>query len=291
MIKIRLYLLGVKGFRVLESLIKKYGTEIIDSVIIGRDKNILDDYFTEIISICDRNSISHIERLEDNLNTKIFSIAVGWRWIIDLERVEKLIVLHDSILPKYRGFNPLVTCLINGDSEIGVTALFANEKFDRGDVIYQSKSKIKYPIKINDAIGISINNYIVVVTKIIEDLNKGKELPRFGQIDSDASYSLWRDEEDYQINWAWENYKIKRFIDAVGDPYLGAVSIVDNKKIRIVEVEELENIIIENRTPGKIIYFENDCPVVVCGFGLLKINKMTCEKKTFILNKLRVRFK
>lgn len=291
MIKIRLYLLGLKGSKVLDAILLKYGSEIIESVIIGQDKNILDDHFAEILSVCEKNSISCINRLEDKVSTKLFSIAVGWRWIIDLERVGKLIVIHDSLLPKYRGFNPLVTCLINGDREIGVTALFADEKFDKGDIIFQSRTKIIYPIKINEAIKIIIPNYIEVVTKIIEDLKKGEELPRLKQIESDASYSLWRDEEDYHINWKWENYRIKRFIDSVGYPYLGAVSFVENKKIRIIEVEELDDIIIENRTPGKVIYFENDCPVVVCGLGLVKITKMIYEKKHFSLGKLRVRFK
>ena len=54
----------------------------------------------------------------------------------------KLIVFHDSVLPKLRGFNPLVTSLINGYEEIGVTVLYGTEDFDRGEIILQKKVNI-----------------------------------------------------------------------------------------------------------------------------------------------------
>ena len=63
-----------------------------------------------------------------------------------------LIVIHDSILPTYRGYLPLVSQLIDGQKEIGVTAILANENFDEGDIVHISKTKINYPITINDAI-------------------------------------------------------------------------------------------------------------------------------------------
>ena len=52
----------------------------------------------------------------------MFCIAIGWRRLIS--GIEgRLIVLRDSLLPKYRGFAPTVAQLLAGESEIGVTAL------------------------------------------------------------------------------------------------------------------------------------------------------------------------
>ena len=102
------------------------------------------------------------------------SIAISWKWIIELNNT--LLVLHDSILPKYRGHLPLVSQLIDGQEEIGVTAILGNEKYDEGDIVYISKSKIKYPIKIKDAIKI-INecycetlNFSLIVLKTVFNL-------------------------------------------------------------------------------------------------------------------------
>ena len=54
-------------------------------------------------------------------NEDIIMIAAGWRWL--LPSTEKLIVLHDSLLPRYRGFNPLVSQLIDKEERLGVTAV------------------------------------------------------------------------------------------------------------------------------------------------------------------------
>ncbi len=286
---IRLYLLGYKGFKVLSEIISIYGSHTIDLVIIGEDKNTQNDFSNEIKEICDSNFIKNINRKEDNQTTDLYSLAVGWRWMIDKNRIKNLIVLHDSILPKYRGFNPLVTSLINGDSQIGVTALFASEKFDDGDIIYQSVENISYPIKIKTAIEIISKNYTEVSLEIIKTLVQGKELPRIKQKDKEATYSLWRDENDYHINWTWESIQIKRMIDAVGDPYLNAYTLIEGETIRIIDSEIYEDIEIVNREPGKIIFYDNNSPVVVCGKGLLKITKLVKNKSEYSLNKIRLR--
>ena len=44
-----------------------------------------------------------------------------------IKNSENLIVFHDSLLPKYRGFAPLVSQLINGEEYLGVTAIFTND--------------------------------------------------------------------------------------------------------------------------------------------------------------------
>ena len=85
------------------------------------------------------------------INKSDLSIAAGWRNLLPTSP-GKLIIFHDSLLPKYRGFNPLVTALINGDDVLGVSALWAAENYDEGEIIFQEKVTIAYPIKIKQAI-------------------------------------------------------------------------------------------------------------------------------------------
>ncbi len=225
-------------------------------------------------------------------STTFYSFAIGWRWIIDLKRVSNLIILHDSILPKYRGFNPLVSALINGENQIGVSALFASSKYDQGDIICQSVKKIEYPIKIKDAIDLISNSYSDLVLQIIELVVNGKDLPRKPQNNKESTYSLWRDEEDYHIDWSWDSKKIIRFINATGFPYLGAKTFIEEESIRITEAIEVQDVKIENRSPGKVIFFENNYPIVVCGKGLIKIIEMKrdTDKSDYILKRFRTRF-
>ena len=49
---------------------------------------------------------------------------------------------HASLLPKYRGLNPVFWALLKGEKETGFTFHFMNEDLDRGAIIFQRKIKI-----------------------------------------------------------------------------------------------------------------------------------------------------
>ena len=141
--------------------------------------------------------------------------------MIDMPSVQ-LIVFHDSLLPRYRGFNPLVSCLINGERHIGVTALLASSEYDRGNIISRSYTEINYPIKIQNAIELILRNYRELALTVSEMIERREVITGQPQNEQEASFSLWRDEEDYRIDWSQPAEDIKRFIDAVGYPYKGA---------------------------------------------------------------------
>lgn len=288
---IHLFVLGLKALECLKCLNKEF-YKIISHITIGRDKNIRFDYSNEIIQFCIENGISYSERSENKITDAQFLIAIGWRWLIDKHGDQKLIVFHDSLLPRYRGFNPLVTSLINGDNQIGVTALFGTNEYDKGDIISQWKKQIDYPIKIQAAIEIITSGYSNLFLDIIKKISKGKELEGSPQDERLATYSVWRDKEDYYIDWNQSSEKIKRVVDAVSFPYLSARSRVEGKEVIIEEVEVVNDLVIENRNVGKVLLQCNSFPVVICGTGLLMLKKVYDKdgKEILFNNKLRIRF-
>lgn len=275
---ITLYLMTQKGFEVLNALVDSNLKSVISAIVVGRDKNIDNDFADEIISICKQNNINQLERNEDFKVTSDYSIAISWRWLIP-DNSSKLIVLHDSLLPKYRGFAPLVNMLCNKENEIGVTAIFASDEYDKGDIIAQSSTKINYPIKVSHAIDLISKNYIDLVIGIFTALKKGDEIIAVPQEEKLATYSLWRDEEDYIINWLKNSDEILNFINAVSSPYKGAVAYINGlQKVRILEAELESDVPIENRDVGKVIFVKNKLPVIVCGSGLIKLLKVVDDK-------------
>jgi methionyl-tRNA formyltransferase len=268
-----LYLLTQRGFEVLKALIAEGYAPVIDAVIVGEDKSTQHDFAEEIQELCESHHLKWWTRPQAPPNRSPFSLAISWRWLID-EPATTLIVLHDSLLPKYRGFNPLVTALVNGDTEIGATALYATDEYDGGDIIFKSSTTITYPIRIADAINRICVNYISIALSIFETLARQAVLPRTTQDDADATYSLWRDEQDYAILWEKDATTIRRFIDATGYPYLGASSFLDDRKIRILAAEERPDRSISNRSPGKVILTEENLPVIVCGRGLILLTEV-----------------
>jgi len=289
---IAFYLMTFKGLWILKEVINKFDPSIIEVVIVSRDNNIQNDYYNEINLLCQNHQIPVYDKNYKYQIKSEYIFAISWRWLINTNN--KLIVLHDSLLPKYRGFAPLVNNLIHKEPTIGVTAIFAAENYDCGDIILQKQIKIDYPIKIQNAIDLITPLYLQLVVSITKKILSGKKITGRKQNDSNATYSLWRDESDYFIDWNQTSEDIKRFIDSVGYPYAGASSHLDNQIVRIIDATLINDLKIVNRDVGKIIFFDNKRPVIVCKKGLLRIDNITdneTKKDILPLIKIRTRFK
>jgi methionyl-tRNA formyltransferase len=290
--KIALYLMTYKGLKVLEGIVDNNLLDQLNYVCIGRDQNVENDYSREIEEICIKFRINYFfNSAKKTIIHNGYFIAISWRWII--KAPNPIIVLHDSLLPKYRGFAPLVNSLKNGENEIGVTALIANDDFDTGPIIMKEAVSINYPIKINDAIQIISGLYSKIVSSLFFLISNETEIEAFPQNEEDASYSLWLDDKDYSIDWSLDSNSILRFIDALGFPYLGARAKMGEKEIIIQEAEICNDIKIVNREPGKVVFMKEGKPIVVCGIGLLKIInaiELDTRKSIFPLKKFRIRF-
>jgi methionyl-tRNA formyltransferase len=288
--KLVLYLMNRKGYVVLNDFLNKYNSSSIEYVVTARDENVEDDYYLEISNLCRSNGIVVFNRTDTFPPFEGYKVAIGWRWII--HDISKLIVMHDSILPKYRGFSPLVNMLIKGEKHLGVTALFASSNYDEGNIIEQRKVKIKYPIKIHEAINQVSLLYSQLLISIYEQISNNLILKGIPQNHTQATYSLWRDDADYLIDWSKDSATIRRTIDALSFPFTGAKTYLNGELITITEACEVEEVIIENRDIGKVIFISDGYPIVVCGEGLIKIKNAFDKNNNsvFPLKKFRSRF-
>jgi len=263
---VNIYLCGYKGLAALRACLK--ADMQINNVFISPDKGVSNDPFEEINRLAQRANLC-INSEINNFSKSGAALAVGWKRLIRLD-YENLFVIHDSLLPKYRGWNPLVTALQNKDTEIGVTLIKADTEVDHGPILSQKLISINYPTRIVEAMDL--------VSTMIEELIKDLKLyldHQVGQLiqqdHSLASFSLWRGEDDYAIDWAWSADEIKNFVDSVSFPYFGASSFAGSVKVRIMNAEVTSDLQIVNRTPGKILRIDSGTPIVVCGKGLLEI--------------------
>jgi methionyl-tRNA formyltransferase len=289
--EITLFAMMQRGFDTLRALVSEFPSAI-GAVVSARDSHVTNDFFDDIAALCGDHHIPFRERTHHFQTTTKYAIAISWRWLID-PRPAQLMVLHDSLLPRYRGFGPLVSALINGDRELGVTAVWASDRYDAGDIIEQASSAISYPIRIQQAIGLTSGLYQRVAVNVVRCLLEGRSLPRIAQDETQATYSLWRDDQDYQIDWMRPADEIRRFIDAVGAPYLGAATRLKHVRARILEADVADDARIENRTPGKVFAFEGGKPIVVCGTGMLKVIDLVDDESRVSLlplSSLRIRF-
>lgn len=270
-----LFLMTSKGYHVLSALTSLGLSDVIDLVVVGQDASIDNDYAEEICCLCKQNRIEWCLKQDKPKARSPFMVAVAWRWMIPVSSPQQLIVVHDSLLPKYRGFAPLVNQLINGEPEIGVTALLGEEDYDVGDILEQRSISISYPITIRDTIDLVVPLYQEIVCGLLKKISAREALQGIPQNHDLATYSLWRDADDYFLDWRDSATKLRRTIDAVGCPYMGAATHLNECVIRVWKAEEVPDVKIENRDCGKVVFVRNGHPVVACGEGLLQINHAT----------------
>jgi methionyl-tRNA formyltransferase len=246
--KIAFYILWKKGYMVLKAIYAKFSTNQITFVVCGRDSGVDKDWYNDSSELCTTvgvNFLSRGDNVSNMSNSASISFARGWRWMINGS--EKLIVLHDSLLPLYRGFASLVNMLINGEKEIGVTAILASDEYDKGPILDQKSISIVYPKKIAEAIDDIIPLYEVLVTNICQKILATETISYIDLDERGASYSLRRSLGDCFINWAWSADKIERFVNSVGYPYKGAVTYANGKLVWIIEATSISDLNVEDR--------------------------------------------
>jgi methionyl-tRNA formyltransferase len=278
---------GLKGAVFVEGLLQA-GIKI-SSVVTYPQRDDQARSFERLCDIASRNSINLLENRHPVPRPGNLTFLVGWQHLLPAV-TPSTFVFHDSLLPRYRGFAPTVTALIKGDREIGVTALQPVEAADEGPIIAQRALPISYPLKIRTALELQAGLMRDLAVEIIELWRRGKMLAT-PQREELATYSIWRDDADYEIDWTESAEAIQRFVNAVGYPYAGARTTVGGAEtIRVLDVTVLPEIHFEIREVGKIWQLVSGSPAVICGIGMLRIDNCRREDGSeFVFQRLRTR--
>lgn len=292
--KFDLLLRGQKGLAALKHL--THFVDYVNRIHIRIEKGTLLDVSPLIIKLAEANNIEFTIHSNDSLvggeSNELNALAVGWDLMIK-PFYNNIFVIHDSLLPKLRGWNPLVTSLILGDRHTGVTLFIADTVgFDRGPVLSQIKIPLKEFSYIGDALKLICDQIGELALKAITNGINLKKHAKM-QDESKATLSLWRDELDYRINWMLNSEQIVRQIRALSSPYLGASSVINNVRVRILKAELEESFVkIELPSPGKIISRNHTGILVTTGSGVIRINEIVEQdtRQPLIINNLRNRF-
>jgi methionyl-tRNA formyltransferase len=193
-------------------------------------------------------------------------VANNWRtWIppriFGLPRHGTLNV-HDSLLPKYAGFSPLIWALINGESEVGVTAHMMDDELDAGDIVVQRAVAVGPTDTATDLFHKTVDLIAPVTTGALDLIASGRT--DFTKQDrSLASFFHKRSAEDIRIDWTWPAEDLERLVRAQSAPYPSAFTYHKGKRLEI-----LAAVVSEGRyggTPGRVFYRESGGVVIVAG--------------------------
>lgn len=186
--------------------------------------------------------------------------------------------VHGSLLPKYRGAAPIQRCIINGETETGITIMHMVRKMDAGDMI----KAVKVPIGIETTFG-ELESLLCQAGKealldVIHEFERGV-CKRISQDEAQVTYAPKIELEDCQIDWGLPAQSIHNLVRGV-NPYPGAWCYIEfkgqKKRLKILKTRLNTSF----KSPkGSILPSSKDSLIIACGDNALEILELQMEGK------------
>lgn len=192
--------------------------------------------------------------------------------VLDIPKYET-INLHASLLPRYRGANPIQRAIINGDKETGICTMITELGLDCGDVCQ------KLVIPISDTMNCEElwNEIAEKSPKMIEDTLEGlknKTLTPQKQCKDGVCMANKLTKEECLIDWTKTNIEIHNLIRGICR-CPSAYFLFNEKIIKVIESEAVDG----SGEVGKIVNHSKEGVDIACGKGLLRLIKVKPEGK------------
>ncbi|MFI9506263.1 methionyl-tRNA formyltransferase [Nocardia sp. NPDC052566] len=167
--------------------------------------------------------------------------------------------LHDSLLPKFTGFSPVLWALISGESETGLTVHRMDEGLDTGDILVQRALPIGPRDTGTELVLRGMELIPDAVREALAALESGTAAWR-PQNKAERTYFHKRSDRDSRIDWTWSATDLERFVRALSEPYPRAFTFYRGERIEVLEASVSEARY--GGTPGRVIVQEGGGAVV-----------------------------
>lgn len=166
----------------------------------------------------------------------------------------KIINIHPSPLPKYRGATPGPWQIINGETKSSVTFFQIDILPDHGPIIFQIPFEISNTETATSfyqkAFDLAANDLESVLKKYISNPNQ-----ILIQNHKEKTYFPKFTKENAQIDWSWDQAKIERFIRAL-NPWPIAWTFVTNQQSQKIKMKILSASIINQQLIPNVVQIE-----------------------------------
>ena len=192
--------------------------------------------------------------------------------VLDIPKYET-INLHASLLPKYRGANPIQRAIINGDKETGICTMITELGLDCGDIC----QKLVIPISDTMTCEQLWDEIAEKSPQMIEQTLiglKNKTIIPEKQCEDGVCMANKLTKEECQIDWCKSNTQIHNLVRGVCR-CPSAFFYYNDKLIKVIET-----IPIDDEIPTGIVRINSKDGIDVgCGIGAIRIIKVKPEGK------------
>lgn len=185
--------------------------------------------------------------------------------------------LHASLLPLYRGANPIQKAIINGDKKTGICTMITEEGLDCGDICLKDEIEISDNMNYEELFELIAQKAPELIEATLLNIKSGALKP-VEQHHEKATYAPKIKKEDAQIDWTKPAIEIHNLVRGLYK-FPSAHAFFKGKLVKIMETRVLDDEIPAGflGESGEILKISKKGLEVSTGTGILLVSKLKPE--------------
>ncbi len=215
---------------------------------------------------------SELKKLEPDFFVTFAFGQILSQEVLDIPKYET-INLHASLLPKYRGANPIQRAIINGDKETGICTMITELGLDCGDICQKLVIPISETMNCEELWEEIGEKSPKMLEETLIKLKNGALTPQ-KQCEDGVCMANKLTKEECQIDWNKSNKQVHNLVRGIcRSP--GAYFKFQDKIIKVIETKPIDG----NGKVGEITSHSKEGVDIACADGLVRLIKVKPEGK------------
>ena len=216
--------------------------------------------------------INALKKLEPDFMVTFAFGQILSQEVIDIPRIAT-INLHASLLPEYRGANPIAQAIIDGKTKTGITTMKTVLALDAGDICLQEEIEITPDMNVVELMEEISNRSPKLLDKTLKGLYEGN-LKSVCQDGSCATYTKKMNKEDKTIDWNMKSIDLHNKIRGMYKLNTNH-TVFNNKIIKVLKTKPINCC----GNACEVLDITKDGIVIGCSEGALELLAVKPEGK------------
>lgn len=255
-----------RGYKLMPSPVKQYALE--QNIPVFQPHSIKKEFEVQ----------NELKKLEPDFFVTFAFGQILSKEVLDIPKYAT-INLHASLLPLYRGANPIQRAIINGDKKTGICTMVTEEGLDCGAICLMDEIEITENMNYEELFELIAQKAPQLIEVTLLNVQSGALCP-VEQVHEKATYAKKVNKEDAQIDWSKSAQEIHNLVRGLYKAP-SAHCFLRDKMVKILETRVADDEIPAGflGETGEVIKISKDGIEVSTTQGILLITKVKPEGK------------
>lgn len=176
--------------------------------------------------------------------------------------------IHPSLLPAYRGPDPVFWQFREGAPEFGVTLHQMTSRYDSGNIVSQKRMTIPDGVSKRQANSLLAHAAAKLLLQVLPVL-QNSQFKKMPQDEDNASYQSFPTQDDYRVSIQWTARRMYNFMSAYRQPGIAFSCEVDGRIYRLLEALSYQDEV-NQEMQGKRYSIKDHQITLACQQGMIR---------------------